>query len=391
MEESTYKGTYYYAYVNEKDIVEEVLTLPSLLQDPSYIQIEDLDMSLIGKRYNRETGKFEDPIYYYAFINSKGIVIDIFSSEEEKVQDDLIPIASNDQTLIGKWYDRENDRFIDPPAFVLAAHSTNEICYKKEDKWLSDKLDEMDQAITEVEKQEGPQGPKGDAGKIGPQGPAGQKGDTGATGLQGSKGEKGDPGETGPIGPAGPKGETGATGLQGPAGSQGPKGDKGDTGATGPRGLQGIQGPKGDTGATGPQGPKGDKGATGATGPQGPSGATAAVVSTSANGLCPKLSGNASQYLNGAGQYATLPSGGSAVAVLSGSIGHGGTIPLPSGYTEAQCKWMVSLKTSSSNYTKHGTRCYANGRIVVAQTYEEDSDSMWWGNASANYIIIGVK
>jgi len=33
---------------------------------------------------------------------------------------------------------------------------------------------------------------------------------------------------------------------------------------------------------------------------------------------------------------------GDSVSMLQGTIAHGGTIPLPSGYTEGQCRWIVS-------------------------------------------------
>ena len=180
-------------------------------------------------------------------------------------------------------------------------------------------------------------GSKGSAGATGPQGPKGDKGDTGATGLQGPKGDKGD------TGAQGPKGDTGATGLQGP------KGDTGATGATGPqgpagatptikaaagsniettgtpsvtastsgttttftfnylKGATGAQGPKGDKGDTGAQGPKGDRGATGPQGPKGDNGTnatTTSVVSTSANGLAPKVT-DTSKFLRGDGTWAT--------------------------------------------------------------------------------------
>ena len=37
------------------------------------------------------------------------------------------------------------------------------------------------------------------------------------------------------------------------------------------------------------------------------------------------------------------------VAILTGTIAHGGTIPLPAGYTEAQCKWIVSMANDNPN------------------------------------------
>ena len=186
-------------------------------------------------------------------------------------------------------------------------------------------------------------GSKGSAGATGPQGP---KGDTGATGLQGPKGDKGDPG------PQGPKGDTGATPtIRATAGSNiettgTPSVTASTSGTTTTftfnylKGATGPQGPKGDTGATGLQGPKGDKGDTGARGPQGPKGdngtnaTTTAVVSTSANGLAPKVT-DTSKFLRGDGTWATptdtvythpttsgnkhIPSGGSSGQILKWS------------------------------------------------------------------------
>lgn len=171
----------------------------------------------------------------------------------------------------------------EPPISVLAAHSTNEISYKKEEKWLSDKLDEMDAAIAAIEGKAGEDGKsayeialangyngsevqwlnslKGEVGVQGPIGPQGPKGETGAAGmqgLQGPKGDKGDKGDAGvqgckgdigPIGPMGPQGPKGETGAVGPAGKQGPKGDKGDIGPAGPNGPQGPAGPAGIDGS----------------------------------------------------------------------------------------------------------------------------------------------
>lgn len=214
----------WFAILNDQDIVEEVMQMPSGVEGPDYIKIPAEDQSLVGKRYNRETGEFEVAEYYYAELNEKGIVVEIITSSTPQERDNWIEIPSVDQSLIGKWYDEATKQFIDPPAYILAAHSTDEICYKHEDKWLSKKLDEMEAAIAEVEKQEGPQGPKGD------------KGDIGATGVQGLQGIQGVKGDTGA------KGATGAQGSQGIQGTKGDKGDKGDAGTVGPQGAQGIQG-----------------------------------------------------------------------------------------------------------------------------------------------------
>lgn len=91
------------------------------------------------------------------------------------------------------------------------------------------------------------------------------------------------------------------------------------------------------------------------------------------------------------------------VAILTGTIAHGGTIPLPAGYTQSQCKWMVSI--SDDNPTNHewdireGNAlvhykfvCSADSnRVVTAQTTHNNDGVIILINANANYIIIGVK
>lgn len=148
---------------------------------------------MIGKRYNRQTGEFEVAKFYYAVLNDKGLVVSVFSSESKQTSSDLVKISSEDASLIGKWYDAENDRFIELPVHVAAAHSTNEINYKETDQWLSDKLDEMDAAIVNGVGKEGKsayevavlngfcgseaQWLESLKGKAGQQGPKGDKGD----------------------------------------------------------------------------------------------------------------------------------------------------------------------------------------------------------------------
>ena len=82
---------------------------------------------------------------------------------------------------------------------------------------------------------------------------------------------------------------------------------------------------------------------------------------------------------------------GTQVAVLTGEVANGGTIPLPEGYTEAQCKWMVSIRNVvTASWITRGNEtgssmCYTSGRRVTVQ-YTRGNHS-----GSANYIIVGVK
>ena len=79
-------------------------------------------------------------------------------------------------------------------------------------------------------------------------------------------------------------------------------------------------------------------------------------------------------------------------AILTGTVAHGGTIPLPDGYTQAQCKWTVSINNVAQTIP-YGVvtdlQCYASSsRVVTARMYVY---SVGWYNATANYMIIGVK
>ena len=50
-----------YAQLNSDDIVHTVCHLSGEIVSPSVIEVPSLDESLIGKRYNRDTGEFEIP------------------------------------------------------------------------------------------------------------------------------------------------------------------------------------------------------------------------------------------------------------------------------------------------------------------------------------------
>ena len=95
---------------------------------------------------------------------------------------------------------------------------------------------------------------------------------------------------------------------------------------------------------------------------------------------------------------------GSTVGVLSGVISNGQTIPLPAGFAEWQCKWLVSTRNSNVNGNGWDVReglptihyqelCYCDGRVVtcVTKVYEDRNDSIITIAADANYIIVGVK
>ena len=87
----------------------------------------------------------------------------------------------------------------------------------------------------------------------------------------------------------------------------------------------------------------------------------------------------------------TSVSSTSGVSILTGTISHGGTIPLPSGYSEGQCRWFVSPNTMyvKNDNTTDIMQCYADSnRVVVCQMTGTDVGTI---TGTANYIIIGVK
>lgn len=99
----------------------------------------------------------------------------------------------------------------------------------------------------------------------------------------------------------------------------------------------------------------------------------------------------------------------STVAVITGTIADGGTIPLPAGFSEAQCKFMVS--TARDNPTEkqwdideggrwlhYSFECYLTGRVVTCKTYLNKNRTISGSGTPAitvpgraNYLVIGVK
>lgn len=85
-------------------------------------------------------------MYYYAVLSTKDVVEYISEQENEVTHYDYIPLSTPDQTLVGKWYDREGvygtvGAFLEPPISIQAEHSSSQISYKGQDVWLDEKLD----------------------------------------------------------------------------------------------------------------------------------------------------------------------------------------------------------------------------------------------------------
>lgn len=139
---------HYYAFVDENDIVQSIYSLPTTIDHYQYIQIATNDQTLIGKHYNRSTTEFED-VYYYAVLNEKGIVVNVTYSYEAISDSNYISITAtqySDGSIVGMYWN--GTAFVTAPISLLAVASTDTVNYKNQDKWLSTKLDEMDEAIT---------------------------------------------------------------------------------------------------------------------------------------------------------------------------------------------------------------------------------------------------
>jgi len=103
---------------------------------------------------------------------------------------------------------------------------------------------------------------------------------------------------------------------------------------------------------------------------------------------------------------ASIPSGAGIIpaanltfpTISTGTISHGAVIPLPGGYSEAKCKWIVSMNSSETLGEEHWDvfwqRCSANGtRTVTCQVGGGYTPGAYDNaqNAIANYMIIGTN
>ncbi len=89
---------------------------------------------------------------------------------------------------------------------------------------------------------------------------------------------------------------------------------------------------------------------------------------------------------------AALHLGNFDIAILTGTVAHGGTIPLPTGFTQEQCRWFVSINTltTCSTATQDGTfGVSADANRVVTCRYRASGGETRTG--TANYLIIGIK
>lgn len=155
---------YYYAYINEKSIVEDVYALRKAISDESYIEIDEVvytatingvDGSLIGKYWNGQ--EFIDKvIYYYAVIekiNEIYLVKEIVKSDEAiDKPGEYIEVDSFEAAKIGQIYDPNTGIFRDAKFHEIAHTDTDCISVKGTDISLSQYLDDTQAMISnEVE------------------------------------------------------------------------------------------------------------------------------------------------------------------------------------------------------------------------------------------------
>lgn len=96
--------------------------------------------------------------------------------------------------------------------------------------------------------------------------------------------------------------------------------------------------------------------------------------------------------------------GGASTAILAGTANDADTLPLPSGYTISQCKFMVSINDTGSgawdideldSYVHFRVECSVNQStgVVTAKrhVYQHNANSIQTTSATVNYIVIGIK
>ncbi|MEE3621476.1 pyocin knob domain-containing protein [Avibacterium paragallinarum] len=93
------------------------------------------------------------------------------------------------------------------------------------------------------------------------------------------------------------------------------------------------------------------------------------------------------------------------VQILTGVVQHGSTLPIPSGFSENECKFFISLNFDDPSLSgwdiqevgagKHYyQKCYLTGREVTAQVWHGSGRGMdvgKWIDGKANYLVIGIK
>ena len=265
---------YYFAFIDENNICTSVYAMPSDLSNVAgYIAITEQQYTtqeVVGKRWNADTFTWEEVTrYFYAIVDANGVCTEVVELDEESTDPSYIAINSLDTTYVGKWYNSETQTWYDEAPFsVLAAHSTDEINVGTSNVSLTTKLTEMETAIENAGGGSGTPGADGADGEDGgfytpsmaadgtlswtasKEGmpavtPVNIKGADGADGAPGAAGADGQDGTTVVVGTV----TTGAAGSS--AAVQGVLNEETNTltlNFTIPQGAQGEQGEKGDAG-----------------------------------------------------------------------------------------------------------------------------------------------
>jgi hypothetical protein len=114
--------------------------------------------------------------------------------------------------------------------------------------------------------------------------------------------------------------------------------------------------------------------------------------------VCASLFFLALAYHFGATNAVAKPPGGLAdVAVLTGVLDDGDTIPLPvypdgTPALESDCHWMVSINRADLPNLPMRDNCYTDGRVVRASTCDVvNGNCTTTHSAMANYMIIAIR
>lgn len=141
-------AVYYYAFLNSDDICTAIYTMPAPITGSNFIAIASNDQSLIGQYFDRSASEFK-PVYYYAETDNKKIVIKtVFYLTPQVTTETLLQITFEQyQTVTGLYWN--GSEFIEPPISILAVASTDQINYKHENVWLTSVLEDMQSATAD--------------------------------------------------------------------------------------------------------------------------------------------------------------------------------------------------------------------------------------------------
>lgn len=147
--DSQYPRTaYYYAYLNAENICTEIVQMSTPITDPHYIRIPSNDQSLVGQYFDRALEEFKT-VYYYAVLNEKDVVTETEYYLTKQTESGKRRAITYHQylTVKGMWWNGTD--YVQPPISVQAVASTDQISYKGENVWLTTVLEEMQDDTTE--------------------------------------------------------------------------------------------------------------------------------------------------------------------------------------------------------------------------------------------------